>query len=222
MANSASIATPIYRVRVAVPVYLYDCFDYSLSQEQYQKAEVGARVAVSFGRQNLTGIIVEKIAPDAPLDSSFKLKAITELLDDRAILDEKVLNLLTWSAQYYQFPIGEVMQSALPTLLRQGKPYNLLARTWNLLDHHADDKIKRSERQQEDYKILKRMSWDGRDSSISVKEDLNNIILGYHMNMIPDDAAKGILLLNQYQYNFEDFKGFDNYPDISQINFFKH
>ena len=75
---------------------------------------------------------------------------------------------------------------------------------------------------EEDYKILKRMSWDGRDSSISVKEDLNNIILGYHMNMIPDDAAKGILLLNQYQYNFEDFKGFDNYPDISQINFFKH
>ncbi len=46
MANSASIATPIYRVRVAVPVYLYDCFDYSLSQEQYQQAEVGARVAV--------------------------------------------------------------------------------------------------------------------------------------------------------------------------------
>ena len=74
---------------------------------------------------------------------------------------------------------------------------------------------------EEDYKILKRMSWDGRDSSISVKEDLNNIILGYHMNMIPDDAAKGILLLNQYQYNFEDFKGFDNYPNIEQINYFK-
>ncbi|KAB0625092.1 primosomal protein N' [Acinetobacter gandensis] len=155
MSNSANISQPIYRIRVAVPVYLYDCFDYSLSQEQYQHAQVGARVAVSFGRQNLTGIIVEKIAPDAPLDSSFKLKAITELLDDQAILDEKVLSLLTWSAQYYQFPVGEVMQSALPTLLRQGKPYNLLARTWNLIDHNAEAKIKRSERQQEAYKILK-------------------------------------------------------------------
>ncbi len=109
-------------------------------QEQYQHAEVGARVAVSFGRQNLVGMIMEKIAPDAPLDSSFKLKAITELLDDRAILDEKVLSLLTWSAQYYQFPIGEVVQSALPTLLRQGKPYNLLARTWKLIDHNAEAK----------------------------------------------------------------------------------
>ena len=155
MTTSASISSPLYRVRVAVPVYLYDCFDYSLSPEQYQQAEVGARVAISFGRQNLIGIIVEKIAPDAPVDSSFKLKAITELLDDHAILDEKVLSLLTWSSQYYQFPIGEVMHSAIPTLLRQGKPYNLLARTWTLLDAHAEDKIKRSERQQEAYKILK-------------------------------------------------------------------
>ncbi|MBL8320912.1 MAG: hypothetical protein JNJ93_01465, partial [Acinetobacter sp.] len=38
----------IYRVRVAVPVYLHDCFDYSLSAEQYRQAQAGARVAVSF------------------------------------------------------------------------------------------------------------------------------------------------------------------------------
>ena len=145
----------IYRVRVAVPVYIYDCFDYKLSAEQYAQAEIGARVAVSFGRQNLVGIIVEKLPVDAPIDPSFKLKAITELLDDRAILDEKVLSLLTWSAQYYQFPIGEVAQSAIPTLLRQGKPYNLLARMWKVLDLHAEDKVKRSEKQQDAYKILK-------------------------------------------------------------------
>ena len=145
----------IHRVRVAVPVYIYDCFDYKLSAEQYAQAEIGARVAVSFGRQNLVGIIVEKLPLDAPIDPSFKLKAITELLDDRAILDEKVLSLLTWSAQYYQFPIGEVAQAAIPTLLRQGKPYNLLARMWKVLDLHAEDKVKRSEKQQDAYKILK-------------------------------------------------------------------
>ena len=145
----------IYRVRVAVPVYIYDCFDYKLSAEQYAQAEIGSRVAVSFGRQNLVGIIVEKLPDDAPIDPSFKLKAITELLDDRAILDEKVLSLLTWSAQYYQFPIGEVAQAAIPTLLRQGKPYNLLARMWKVLDLHAEDKVKRSEKQQDAYKILK-------------------------------------------------------------------
>jgi len=147
--------TPSYRIRVAVPVYLYDCFDYSLTAEQYHQAEVGARVAVSFGRQNVVGVIVEKLTDEKPLDLGFKLKAITELLDDNAILDTKVLSLLTWSAQYYQFPIGEVMHAALPSFLRQGKPYNLLARMWKLIDDHAEDKLKRSEKQQDAYKILK-------------------------------------------------------------------
>ena len=148
-------SAPIYRVRVAVPVYLHDCFDYSLSAAQYQQAEAGARVAVSFGRQHLVGVIMEKLAPDTPLDPKIKLKAITELLDDHAILSPKSLTLLTWAAQYYQFPIGEVVHSAIPALLRQGKPYNLLARMWKLLNDDAEAKVKRSERQQEAYKILK-------------------------------------------------------------------
>ncbi|MFW1753444.1 primosomal protein N' [Acinetobacter wanghuae] len=155
MPNSIDSSALFYRVRVAVPVYLFDCFDYLLSQQQYEQAQVGARVAVSFGRQNLVGIIMQKLPPDEPLDPRFKLKNISELLDDRAIIDETVLSLLKWSAQYYQFPIGEVVHSALPTLLRQGKPYNLLARTWKLLDMNAESKVRRSEKQQDAYKVLK-------------------------------------------------------------------
>ena len=68
-----------------------------------------------------------------------------------------------------------------------------------------------------DYLILKRMVHDGRDSSISVKDD-KNIIIGYHMNMTPDDAAKGVLILNQIQeykkYTYKD------YPDISKLRLF--
>ncbi len=52
MPNIISTPSNIYRIRVAVPVHIYDCFDYMLSAEQYQQAQVGARVAVSFGRQN--------------------------------------------------------------------------------------------------------------------------------------------------------------------------
>ena len=153
--DAAPSSNMTYRVKVAVPVYLYDCFDYLVSAEQYAQAQIGARVLVSFGRQNLVGIITEKLPLDAPINSSFKLKAITELLDDRAILDDKVMRLLTWSAQYYQFPIGEVMQTALPSLLRQGKPADILARVWKLLDEDAEAKVKRSERQQEAYSVLK-------------------------------------------------------------------
>lgn len=155
MQTTQEITSIQYRIRVAVPVHLYDSFDYLVSEDQYHHIHVGARVAVSFGRQNLVAIVTEKLPIDMPITTSFKLKFITEILDENAILDDKILSLLTWSAQYYQFPIGEVMQSALPTLLRQGKPADILTRVWILLDQHAEDKIKRSEKQQEAYKVLK-------------------------------------------------------------------
>lgn len=154
MTNIAELSQSIYRVRVAVPVHLYDCFDYKVSADEYQRIEVGARVSVSFGRQNLVGVVTEKLVLDAPIDPRFQLKNITELLDDRAIINETVLKLVHWAAQYYQFPLGEVMHAALPALLRQGKPYNLLARTWKVLDSKAEAQLKRSIKQQEAYKIL--------------------------------------------------------------------
>ena len=155
MPNTMTPPTELYRIRVAVPVHLYDCFDYQVSAEDYRRIEIGSRVAVSFGRQHLVGIVTEKLNADAPVDPSFQLKFISELLDDQPLLDSTVLNLCQWSALYYQFPMGEVMHAALPTFLRQGKPYNLLARTWKVLDLNAEDKFKRSEKQQNAYKILK-------------------------------------------------------------------
>lgn len=155
MPNTVSPPFVPYRIRVAVPAHVYDCFDYQISADDYAQAKVGARVAVPFGSRNLIGVIMQKLTPDTPENPKFKLKPIQALLDDDTILDSKVLTLLTWAAQYYQFPIGEVVQSALPSLLRQGKPYDLLAHMWRLLDPHADEKVKRSEKQQHAYKILK-------------------------------------------------------------------
>ena len=155
MPNQNSSAV-VYRIRVAIPVYIYDTFDYTLSAEQYPQAQVGARVAVSFGRQNLIGIITEKLDPNEAFTGQFKLKAITELLDNEAILDQQVLTLLTWSAQYYQFPIGEVMQSALPTLLRQGRALDILFHQWKVIPHDdPNGLLKRSQKQYDAYQILK-------------------------------------------------------------------
>lgn len=146
----------LYRIRVALPVYVYDTFDYTVSAEQYLQSQIGARVSVSFGRQNLIGIITEKVDPNEPFTGQFKLKAITALLDEEAILDQQVLTLLTWSAQYYQFPIGEVMQSALPALLRQGRALDILFHHWNILAHDDPESLlKRSQKQYDAYQILK-------------------------------------------------------------------
>ena len=155
MLNQNSTAL-LYRVRVALPVFVYDSFDYTLSAEQYAQAQVGARVAVSFGRQNLVGIITEKVNPNETFTGQFKLKAITELLDKEPILDSQLLRLLTWSAQYYQFPIGEVMQTALPTLLRQGRGLDILFQQWQIVAHdNPEALLKRSIKQFDAYQVLK-------------------------------------------------------------------
>lgn len=155
MTNIAKLSQDIYRIKIAVPVYLYDCFDYQVSSEEYQNIAIGSRVSVSFGRQQLVGIVTEKVPIEIPVDSRFQLKTINEVLDNKALLNLTILKLATWAAQYYQFPIGEVMHSALPSLLRQGKPYNLLARTWKVLDLDAEAKVKRSLKQLDAYRLMK-------------------------------------------------------------------
>ena len=153
--ESVNPVSSTYRIRVAVPVLLYDCFDYALSPEQYIQISIGSRVAVSFGRQNLIGIVVEVLAEDTALEAHIKLKPIQDVLDEHPLFDEKSLTLLKWAARYYQFPIGEVIHSALPRFLREGKPYQLQELYWRLTDFNADDKVKRSAKQQDAYNVLK-------------------------------------------------------------------
>ena len=67
------------------------------------------------------------------------------------------------------------------------------------------------------YQELKRMVHDGRDGSIPVHED-KELSFGYHMNMSPDEAAKGVLLLNQFDIedNYRLNKDYNDYPDLSK------
>lgn len=91
---------------------------------------IGCRVRVSFGRQLLIGLVTEHPEQsDVPLD---KLKPITEQLDHSSLLPDSLWQLLLWSAHYYQHPLGEVLQHALPVLLRQGSlPWRPLE-SWRL------------------------------------------------------------------------------------------
>jgi dTDP-4-amino-4,6-dideoxygalactose transaminase len=73
-------------------------------------------------------------------------------------------------------------------------------------------------------KKMKRYSMDGRDSSINIKEEIErfqeNIVLGYHFNMSPDEAAKGILLLNQLKDEYT-LGSYSDYPKINTLECFK-
>ena len=56
-------------------------------------------------------------APDAP-----ELRPATAFLDDRPLLEGELLSSLRWLARYLLAPLGEVLATALPAVLRRGEP----------------------------------------------------------------------------------------------------
>jgi primosomal protein N' (replication factor Y) len=105
--------------RVAVPSPLARHFDYLLLPGE-PVPQPGARVRVPFGRQETIGVVLA-VAADSELPRA-RLKPIRRLLDSEPLLPAALLELLNWAAGYYHHPVGEVMQAALPVLLRRGLP----------------------------------------------------------------------------------------------------
>lgn len=110
---------PIY-LEVAVPVPLRHTFHYLAPTHcPIEQCKTGLRVEISFGRQKLIGIIVGQTdTTDLPVD---KIKPAEALLDAEPVLPDEVFKLCLWAADYYHHPIGEVLHTALPVLLRQGE-----------------------------------------------------------------------------------------------------
>ena len=108
-------------VRVAIAAPLRRSFDYHLPLSlPVTEVMPGMRVKVSFGRSNTVGLVLEsRDEGGLPID---RLKPVSAFLDEVAILSPTLLALLQWASDYYVHPVGEVVFSALPTLLRQGEP----------------------------------------------------------------------------------------------------
>jgi len=77
-------------------------------------------VRVPFGRQELIGVVLG-VTTESDLPQE-KLKSIRRLLDSEPLLPATLMELLVWASAYYHHPIGEVMATALPVLLRRGLP----------------------------------------------------------------------------------------------------
>ena len=99
-----------YNVAIAVP--LRQAFTYHSNQQIIP----GTRVAVKFGRTNKLGIVTEVIC-----ETNIKTKPIHMVLDDLPIFSKTELKIFKWASDYYLHPIGEVINSFLPTNLRQTK-----------------------------------------------------------------------------------------------------
>ncbi len=116
---------------VALPVPLDMVFTYRVAAETHVQASeqpllqqdgtlsgdsaatgpvVGGRVLVPFRQQRMTGIVVE-LHDRKP---SVRTKNVLSLLDASPVLDDQLLRLGRWIANYYLAPLGEVFRTMLP------------------------------------------------------------------------------------------------------------
>lgn len=104
-------------LKVAVPVPLYQVFDYLPPNDDAEVTlQPGMRVSVPFGRRRMVGVLMATTNETALPAKA--LKRAYAVLDMQPCLPQSMLELCTWSASYYHHPVGEVVQAALPVQLR--------------------------------------------------------------------------------------------------------
>src|SRR5579872_251491 len=101
---------------VALPVPLDTTFTYRIPQPELESHNgatepvIGGRVLVPFRQQRLSGIVVG--LHDTP--PKVTAKDVLRVVDTTPFLDETLLKLARWIAEYYLAPIGEVLRTMLP------------------------------------------------------------------------------------------------------------
>jgi len=105
----SEINQPVY-INVAIAVPIDQAYTYQVPEIFENACRTGVRVMVPFGRQTLSGYCLERTS-EVNVD---KIKNILDVLDETPLFYPDILPLFKWMAQYYSFPIGQVIKSCLP------------------------------------------------------------------------------------------------------------
>ncbi|WP_457576508.1 replication restart helicase PriA [Desulfomarina sp.] len=85
---------------------------------------IGRRVLVPLGRRKVTGYVLSA-GPEEEKD--FVIKRITKFLDDKPLFHANMVPFFKWVADYYHYPTGLVIKSALPAGLAPRSVKQLVA-----------------------------------------------------------------------------------------------
>ncbi len=93
-------------------------YTYAVPDTLAQMIGVGRRVEVPFGKggKATAGFCVR--VSDRPPSSGYEIKSVTRVLDDEAIVDEHVMKLTRWMADYYLCGWGQVLHAVVPAGVR--------------------------------------------------------------------------------------------------------
>jgi len=121
-------------------------FDYLPPADESPAGKRGQRVVVPFGKTSRIGMLI-RVKENSTLPRN-RLRTTTRIIDEEPLLDEAVMTLLEWAAQYYQYPPGEVFAAALPAILRRGGSTRTTEPCWKItaggMRIEADDIAKKA------------------------------------------------------------------------------
>lgn len=101
-------------VQVALPIPKHSLLTYRLSDDA--TVEPGTLVLVPLAKSYRVGVVWQ--VTDKPLWQGGEIRFVTEILEEKPLLDANLLHLLSWVASYYLSPIGSVVAAAVPGHLR--------------------------------------------------------------------------------------------------------
>lgn len=101
--------------RVVVDLSLDREFDYRIPEELAEAVRVGSRVEVPFGRRTAQGFVVGLLEEsDVP-----GMKSIARVVGKKPLVEENILALARWMADYYCCPVEQAVRTVLPSAVRK-------------------------------------------------------------------------------------------------------
>jgi primosomal protein N' (replication factor Y) len=105
--------------KVVVDVAVDREFDYRVPEALVATVKIGSRVNVSFGPRHTQGYVVGLAEASERAD----LKPIESVVGAKPYIDETMLKLARWMAEYYCAPVEMAIQAVLPGAVRQKKAH---------------------------------------------------------------------------------------------------
>lgn len=97
-------------INVAVALPVYGTYTYEVPETISHLITTGKRVIVPFGGRRVTGYVLNPCR----YEGDFKLKKVLDVPDATPLFPASMIAFFKWIADYYIYPLGEVIQSALP------------------------------------------------------------------------------------------------------------
>lgn len=97
-------------VDVIFNLNINDAFTYLLPEDIPVEPIAGQRVLAPFGRRQLTGVVIS-VKTETNIKNP---REIIDILDEHPLINQEMLEITRWMAEYYAAPWGQAVQLALP------------------------------------------------------------------------------------------------------------